>query len=330
MKHPTAGAPSPPLEDQVPPTAAKRPSIIVIGALVSVYFIWGSTYLGLRIGLEGFPPLILNGLRFLVAGSVLYVTLRVRGRRQPGRRQTLNAAGVGLILLIGGVGLVTFAENAGVGSGIAATAVAVMPVWAALIGGFFGVWPKRIEWLGLGVGLIGVIVLVQEGDFRASPIGMGLMIVSPMIWAFGSVVASRLDLPGPFMTAALQLLAAGAVMTVAGLAIGERITAAPSPASWLALLYLSVFGSLIAYTSYLYLLGTVRPSLATSYAYVNPVVAVALGLTVGNELITGPVFIALPLILLGIGLVASANRRSRPQAEGAPTSNEPVTNDVAA
>jgi drug/metabolite transporter (DMT)-like permease len=287
---------------------ARSPRLLVVGSLLAVYLIWGSTYLAIRFGIEGFPPLLLNGIRFFLAGGILYGLLRARHVANPTRRQVWNAARVGLVLLIGGVAFVTFAEQAGVGSGVAATAVAVMPVWAALISGMFGLWPRRTEWIGLGIGLAGVLILVQEGDFKTSVLGMTLMVVSPMIWAFGSVWAKRLEMADPLMTTAVELLAASAVMLLVGFGVGERITEMPSTSSWMALLYLSIFGSLIAFTAYVYLLDKVRPALATSYAYVNPVVAVVLGVWIGHEVITGPIFLALPLILIGIALVAAAQR----------------------
>ena len=281
----------------------------VVAALIAVYFIWGSTYLGLRFGLESFPPFLLNGFRFLLAGAILLLYLRLRGRATATRRQWWNASRMGVILLVGGVGMVTIAEDLGVGSGIAATAVAVVPVWMALIGGLFGAWPHRREWIGLAIGLAGVLVLAQEGDFQASPMGMILIITSPIVWAFGSVWGARLDLPESSMTTAIELVTAGLVMTVVGPLIGERITAPPTTVAWVALLYLAIMGSLVAFTAYIYLLKTVRPALSTSYAYVNPIVAVALGVSLGAEILTGPVFIALPLILISVALVATTSVR---------------------
>jgi drug/metabolite transporter (DMT)-like permease len=289
----------------------KNTRTLVALALVAVYFIWGSTYLALRFGLEGFPPFILNGIRFVVAGALMYVVLVVRGHAHPTRRQWWNAGRMGALLLIGGVGLVTVAEDLGVGSGIVATAVAAIPVWAALFGGVFGQWPVRREWIGLGVGALGVVVLLQEGDFRLSTAGMVLVIAGPMFWAFGSVWGRRLEMPDGFMAPAAQLLVAGVVMLVVGPLMGERMEAMPGAVAWIALVYLIVLGSIVAYTAYVYLLDTVRPALATSYAYVNPAVAVFLGLTLGAEIITGPIFIALPLILAGVGLIATASRSSK-------------------
>ncbi len=306
---------------------ARASRAMVVAALLAVYFIWGSTYLGLRFGLEGFPPFLLNGFRFLIAGAILLLILKIRGKAVATRRQWWNAARIGLLLLVGGVGLVTIAEDLGVGSGIAATAIAVIPVWIALISGLFGDWPHRYEWIGLAVGLAGVLVLAQEGDFQASPLGMALIAISPIIWAFGSIWGSRLDLPSSSMTTTIELLTAGAVMTLIGPLIGERITQPPPTVAWVALAYLAIMGSLVAFTAYVYLLNTVRPALATSYAYVNPVVAVALGLSLGGEIITGPVFIALPLILTGVALVATSQRRSKTETET--TSDSPPTIRVA-
>ena len=200
-----------------------RRRLAVVAALGAVYIIWGSTYLALRFGLEGFPPFILNGIRFLVAGGIMYPVLRARGMPAPTRPQWGNAAVVGGLLLVGGVGLVTVAEDQGVGSGIAATAVAVMPLWAALFSGFFGHWPVSREWLGLGLGFLGVVLLSQEGDLQASPLGLVLVLVAPMLWALGSVWGSRLDLPSPLMAAAAQLVVGGGFLLVIGPLRGERI-----------------------------------------------------------------------------------------------------------
>jgi drug/metabolite transporter (DMT)-like permease len=142
-----------------------------------------------------------------------------------------------------------------------------------------------------------------------------LLAVAPILWSIGSVWGSHLDLPRPAMATATQLLAGGAVLALLGALRGERITELPSAPAWLALGYLIVFGSIVAYTAYVYLLRTVRPALATSYAYANPVVAVALGVTLGAEVLTGPAFIALPLILAGVGLAALAPRRARRERE---------------
>ena len=290
-------------------------ALVVGGALAAVYVVWGSTYLAIRFGLEGFPPFLMNAIRLLVAGGIMYAVLRLRGTPAPSRRQWWNAARVGVLMLAGGVGLVTLAEDSGIGSGVAATAVAVIPLWAALVSGWFGRWPTRMEWVGLIIGLMGVIVLAQEGDFGSNPRGLLLVAAAPIFWAIGSVWGSHLELPPPAMATAAQLLTGGAAMGVLGVSRGEWISEPPPPSALFALGYLIVFGSIVAYSAYIYLLRTVRPVLATSYAYVNPVVAVVLGVTLGSEVLTGPALIALPLILSGVGLVLLSPRRIRQSRE---------------
>ena len=288
--------------------AGRGTRLLVPLALISVYFIWGSTYLALRFGLEGFPPFLLNGLRFTIAGALVYPLARLSGAARPTRTQVWNAARMGMLLLVGGVGGMTLALQAGIGSGLAATAAAVIPVWTAVTGGLFGQWPVRREWVGLAIGLAGVVILVQEGDFQASAFGLVLAVAAPLSWSIGSIWGSNREMPSGLMSVAVQLGTAGIAMLGIGLAMGERISAAPGTKAALSLAYLIVFGSVVAYTAYVYLLDNVRQALATSYAYVNPVVAMALGLTMGDEVVTGPVVIALPLILVSVALVAAQGR----------------------
>lgn len=293
---------------QAPSTPPQEPNrTLVILSLISLYILWGSTYLGIRYALEGFPPFLLNGIRLVIAGVLIY-PIALRGRSHPTAVQWRAAALTGSILFIGGMGFVAVAEDLGVGSGIVASAVAVMPLWAALWSGLFGRWPTRLEWIGLVIGFAGVALLSQEGDFRASTPGLILMILSPLLWAFGSILAGRVRLPGGLMTAATQMLTGGVATLALALVLGERITEPPSTTAWVALVYLIIAGSLLGYTAYAYLLATVRPALATSYAYVNPVVAVILGVTIGGEVIGVWTLAGLPFILVGVALVLLAQR----------------------
>jgi drug/metabolite transporter (DMT)-like permease len=278
-------------------------------ALFGVYVIWGSTYLALRYLVEEFPPFIGNGIRFVVAGLAMFWYLRHRGDPAPSGREWWSAAQIGAFLMMGGVGLVALAEARGVGSGLAATAVAAMPLWAALWSGLFGRWPTRLEWLGLAIGLTGVIILSQEGDFSGNALGITLMIIAPISWAFGSVWSQRITLPSGAMATALEMTTGGFILLAVGFVRGERFDGFPALDGWLALVYLITLGSIVAFSAYMYLLNTVRPALATSYAYVNPVVAVFLGVTLGSEVLSGQALIALPLILGGVALVAVAKDR---------------------
>jgi drug/metabolite transporter (DMT)-like permease len=288
---------------------SERHRALVALSLASVYLIWGSTYLVLRYGLEGFPPLVLNGIRLVIAGGALAPVARARGRAWPTGREWVTAGALGGLLFIGGLGLVTMAEDNGVGSGLVASAVAVMPLWAALWSGLFGRWPTRLEWVGLAVGFSGVVLLSREGDFRSTAVGTALVVAAPILWAFGSVISKRLRLPRGLMASAAEMAGGGVLLLAIGFARGERITAMPGLRPWLALFYLAVFGSIVAYTAYAYLLATTREAVATSYAYVNPVVAVLLGVTLGHETIGGWTYAGLPVILVGVALVGLAQRR---------------------
>ena len=297
-------------------------------AFLAVYFIWGTTYLAIRFGLEGFPPFMLNGIRFVIAGLVLAVIARVRNHPWPTKAQWWNSGRIGLLMMVGGIGLVSVAEDLGVGSGVAATAVAVIPMWVALITGFLGDWPNRREWIGLALGLFGVLVLVGEGDFQSTLAGTILIVIAPIFWSIGSVWSAHADLPeSSAMAPSAQLLSAGAALLVIGPIRGERITEMPQANSWLALAYLAIFGSMIAYTAYMYLLKNVRPGMVASYAYVNPAVAVIAAVTLGGEVFTGPLFVALPLILIGVAMVTLG--RSHRAAESKPVATMPLIEEAA-
>jgi drug/metabolite transporter (DMT)-like permease len=274
----------------------------ILLALGSLYVIWGSTFLGIRIALEGFPPLLLAGLRFAIAGVVTYAWVRARGAPAPTRTEWRSSAIVGT-LLVSGNACVVIAEQ-WVSSGVAAVAIASIPLWVALVAGLFGRWPSRGEWVGLGVGLAGVAILQTGADMRASPAGALVLTVSCAAWSLGSIYSRRLPLPKGLMASAAQMFAGGLVMLVLAALHGERIVAVPSTRAVLALGYLIVAGSIIGYSAYQFLLSRVRPTLAASYAYVNPVVAVGLGAAVAGEAVAPRAVGALALILGGVAMLA--------------------------
>jgi drug/metabolite transporter (DMT)-like permease len=289
-------------------SASSGRSLSVWLALLTVYIIWGSTYLAIRIALEGFPPFLMAGTRFLLAGSLMFVFLRLRGEPNPARKEWGGAALVGMLLLFGGNGMVTFAEQ-WVASGLAALAVATVPIFAALFAGLWSKWPSRQEWLGLVVGLAGVALLNLEGDMRANPIGAIALFFATASWALGSVWSRYLPMPKGAMASAAEMLAGGAGLLILAFSTGEQMTSFPEPRPLLALIYLVIFGSIVAFTAYSYLLQRVRPSLATSYAYVNPVVAVGLGVGLAGEQVTLFGLIAMPIILLGVAIVVLARSK---------------------
>jgi drug/metabolite transporter (DMT)-like permease len=285
----------------------------VLLALAAVYLIWGSTYLGMRIALEGYPPFVMGAIRFVLAGAALYGWLRARGVPRPTRQEWRGSAVVGFLLLVVGNGGVAVAEQ-WVASSLAAVMVASMPLWAALFSGLFGRWPRALEWAGLAVGGAGVVMLNLDGDLRASVPGAVALVLAPMCWALGSVLSPKLSLPKGPMASAAQMLAGGAIFSVLSMPQLSGM-GVPSLRATIALLFLTTFGSLVAYSAYQYLLRTVRPALATSYAYVNPVVAVLLGVFLAGERLTPAAVFGTGLVLLAVVLVAAY--RNRPPA-GAP------------
>ena len=283
------------------------PPLVVLAALLTVYVVWGSTYLAIRFALEGYPPLFFPAVRFLAAGAVLFGLLRLRRYPMPTLVQWRNVAVIGVLLLNVGNGGVVLAERS-VGSALAATAVATVPLWAALCAGIWGHWPVRMQWLGLVIGFVGIVTLNLGGDFAANPAAAVLLTVASATWAFGSVWSRRLDLPKGLMSSACQMLAAGVVFLVASAWRGERGGFTPGLRASGALLYLIVFGSLIAFSAYMFLVQNVTPALATSYAYVNPVVALLLGLTLGREHIVGSGYVAIVMVLAGVALIVFYNK----------------------
>jgi drug/metabolite transporter (DMT)-like permease len=294
----------------MPPAAGKRNWLSIGLALLAVYIIWGSTYLAIRETLKGFPPFLGAGTRFLIAGAILYIFLRVRGAPNPNRRQVGGAAIVGSLLLVGGNGGVVFAEQS-VASGVASMIVASVPLWAVLFARFWGRWPNGKEWLGLLVGFVGIVFLNVGGGLSATPLGAATVLGAALCWALGSVWSQHLPLPKGAMSSAVEMLVAGVAMLALGLILNERTTSAPPAVSLWALSYLVVFGSLVAFSAYGYLLKRVRPALATSYAYANPLVALLLGAALAGEQITGIELIALVFILTGVVLVALGRERRR-------------------
>lgn len=296
-----------------PSAAAPRPaSAFAIGlALAAVYLIWGSTYLGIRFALEGGWPALLavSGGRMLVAGGLLFAVLRLRGVPAPTRAQWRTLAAMGLLLMLLGNGMVVLAEKE-VSSGLAAIAIASMPLWMGLFGLMFGQRPRRAEWLGIGIGFLGVLWLNAGSALASTPRGLALLLIAPIAWAFGSVWSRGRDLPSPFMAAAGQMLCGGVMLIVLGLAFGERLPATPTLQGTSALVYLALAGSIGGFGAYIWLLHHVRPALASSYAYVNPPIAVLLGAWLGGERFTLHDLGAMAVILAGVVVITRAKTRA--------------------
>jgi drug/metabolite transporter (DMT)-like permease len=291
-------------------TAAPRRAALLVPALLACYLVWGSTYLAIRLALASFPPFFQMGTRFLAAGLllagwVLWRRARASGKAAPlpTAREWRNAFVVGTLMLGGGMGL-TATGSQYVGSGLIATFIAVTPIMVCGWGLLFGQRPGRLELAGMVVGLGGVLLLVRGASFSASPIGIACIAGATLAWSLGSVLqTTRLPLAAGPAGFASEMLCGGAVLMLISLAMGEQFSWPPQPLAAGAWLYLVVFGSLIAFSAYLYLLANASPAMATSYAFVNPLIALFLGVAVASETVTGGEWIACGVVLAGVFLI---------------------------
>jgi len=271
-------------------------------ALFALYVIWGSTYLVMRVAMEGFGAFSMAAIRFLVAGAVMLAIARARGEALPTRKQWRNAAAIGTLLLACGNGGVAIAEQT-VSSGLAALMVSAMPLWMALFGGLWGRWPATKDWVALVIGFGGIIILNLGSELRGSTVGVAALMFATAAWAFGSLWSRRLDLPKGMMAAGAEMFTAGFVLVALSLVHGERLPTVVPGRALAAVAYLVVFGSLVAYTAYLFLLSRVPAPVASSYAYVNPLIALALGAGFYAERLPQTLVVAVPLILAAVALV---------------------------
>jgi len=289
--------------------------VALAGALATVYLVWGSTYLGIAVALETLPPLVLTASRFLLAGAVLYlVATRAAGGRgggAPGRTQWLAAGVTGVPLFLIGNGGVVWAQQT-VASGIAALLIATVPLWIALLDRIlFGGRLSRQAVVGLVLGFGGIALLVNPGGpGEVEPLGGAILVLAALGWAFGSLLSRGAALPeSALQTAAMQMLAGGAACAVAALVTGELGALRPADVSGrsiVAMLYLIVFGSFVAFSAYVWLLRAARTSLVATYAYVNPIVAVLLGSTVLGEEVTARTLAAGAIIVVAVALIVAA------------------------
>ncbi|MCK2214489.1 EamA family transporter [Actinomadura sp. ATCC 31491] len=299
-------------------TDTPRP-LLTWGALSIVYVVWGSTYLAIRIVIETMPPMLSGALRFLTAALLLGAFLLVRKGGAPFRmsgRQAGGAALVGLLLLTGGNGMVAVAEQH-IPSGLAALLVASVPLWLVVFRIVARDRPALLTLAGVLVGFGGVAALsLNGGGGTASTTGIVVILLASLSWSIGSFLSARLPMPPNVWAASMVEMAAGGLgLIVTGLSFGERLDlAAVSGRSWAGLAYLVLAGSLVAFTAYTWLLGNAPISLVSTYAYVNPVVAVVLGVLVVNEVATPQMIIGGAVILVGVALVVSTERRNRTRA----------------
>ncbi|MHB2020809.1 MAG: EamA family transporter [Candidatus Xenobia bacterium] len=275
-------------------------------ALAAVYLIWGSTYLGIRFAIETLPPLLMTGVRYLIAGLVLYLLQRLRGTEQPTWEQWRAAAIVGVLLFVGGNGAVVIAETC-VPSGIVSVVVASVPLSLVLLEWRLqGVRPSGLAWIGLALGFSGIAMLVVPGQgHHIATWGILVVLAGTVSWAAGSYYARRAPLPrNTLLGAGMEMMSGGVAMLLLSGLWGEHVSvAAVSFRSVAALFYLICVGSLLGFSAYTWLLRNVRLSLVGTYAYVNPVVAVFLGWAIAGDPITGRILLASATVLAAVALI---------------------------
>ena len=292
-------------------------------ALLIVYVVWGSTYLAIRVAIQTLPPFLMSGVRFVVAGAILFAWAVRRGDRQrdaPGRTQWIAAAVVGVGLFLGGNGGVVLAEQR-IPSGVTALLVATLSLWMALLGWLvYGERPSRLALVGLPLGFVGTALLVGPIDASGlDPVGAALCLGASLSWAAASLYSRHAPLPTrTAVSTAMQMIAGGGALLVAGVAHGELARIDPasfSRASLAAVLYLVVAGSLLAFSAYAWLLRAAPTSLVATYAYVNPVVAVLLGWMLADEPVTPRMAVAGTVIVVAVALIASGHRAHSKRTE---------------
>ncbi|WP_457325352.1 drug/metabolite exporter YedA [Roseateles sp. P5_E11] len=285
-------------------------SPLLLLCLAATWLVWGSTYLAIKIALISLPPFFQMGSRFLVAGVLLAGWMRWRGAPWPSRRQWLHALVIGGLMLGGGMGGTATAEQT-VGSGLVVAFIAVMPLMIAGLNLLWGEKPTRLESAGIALGLVGVLLLTQGQGFGASPAGLVAISVACASWAVGSVLSQRsLPLaPGP-MGFASEMLAGGLLLMGLSLVSGETLPGHIEPQALWAWAYLVVFGSLVAFNAYMVLLAQASAGLASSYSFVNPVIAMLLGVTLAGEQISGHEWLAAGIVLVGVVLLLMGRARA--------------------
>lgn len=283
----------------------------VLAALLTVYIVWGSTYFAIQVALQAFPPFMMIGTRFLAAGGILFAWQKWRGAANPTIREWRDGGIVGILMLGGGTGLTACAQQH-VSSGLTAVFIACSPMILSGLSGLFGDWPKRREWIGILAGFIGAMLLASDGDFAAKPVGVLFLLGAILCWDVGSVLSQKkLKMAAGGMGFASEMLIGGLFLVIVSLLKGESMTGPVTVDALAAWAYLVIAGSLLAFTAYMYLLSKVSAGLAASYAYVNPVIAVTLGVLFGGEHLSAKAMLAMAVILGSVVLLTTARQTSK-------------------
>ncbi len=298
------------------------PRGLVIAAFAAIYLIWGSTYLGIGLAVQSMPPHIMAAIRFTISGIALYGVMRLRGNAAPKLVHWRSAAIIGIFLLGLGNGSVSWAETM-VPTGLAALLVAIVPLWMVLLEWLrpHGIKPRASVFVGIALGLLGMLLLIGPSalglDRPLNPLGIAILISATLCWAIGSIYSRHTPLPeSPLLLTGMEMLMGGAFLFGMSFVLGEWQGfefAHVTTVSWLALAYLILIGAFLGFSAYVFLLQVSTPAKVSTYAYVNPVVAVVLGWAVNGESITPITLIASAIIIAGVAIITYFN--TRPQRE---------------
>lgn len=294
-------------------TRTEPSRILLIAAFATVYLVWGSTYLAIRFAVETLPPFTMIGIRFFAAGLILTGWMYGRGERAS-LVHWRTASVISALMLVGGTGVLAWAEQT-VPSGIAALIVAFVPLWIVIISALRGTRPSPATLVGLALGLLGLVLLIGPSEIVGGAdldrAGAWAIVFSTFAWALGSVYASTAPQhPSAFLSAGLQMVTGGVLLLFLGFVLGERVVLdTATPRSILALGYLVVFGSILAFTAYSWLLRNADTAKVATYAYVNPIVAVLLGWMLAGEVLTPRVGLAASIIVGAVALIITTKRR---------------------
>jgi len=289
-------------------TNTKKQTLLILVALGCTYLIWGSTYLAIKFAIESFPPFMMGAIRFIVAGILFYAALRAIGLPRPSLQECRGAAIVGVLAPAFGNGTVCYVQQT-VSSSVAALSIATAAIWMAIFSTFWGHKITRQEWMGIAVGFVGIVLLNTRGSLQGEMLSALLLTFAAASWAFGSVWGQHLKQPAGLMAPAVQMLAGGVALGIISALFGETWPAHISAKSWGAMLFLIVLGSIVTYSAFQYLLKTVRPLVASSNTFVNPIVAFIVGVWLAGETIHSTEYIALAIILAGVLLILTVETK---------------------
>jgi drug/metabolite transporter (DMT)-like permease len=283
----------------------KKNKWILIGALFVLYTTWSSTYLAIRVAVETISPFTMITLRFIAAGGLMILIALLMREKLPSLKELTGGSVVGIVLFLGSNVLLCYGEQS-VDSGISAVTVSSGAIWICLFSGFFGRWPTKSEWIGIVLGFIGILILAAGQAMNGNITGIIFLIVSSILWSFGSVLSRQIPVPKGFMGNGVEMLSGGLASLAIILFTKHGLDFKPSAASLAGLIYLIVIGAMVGFSAFMYVFQNARPALASSYSYVNTIGAVILGNLILKEKVGTREIAAMTVVIAGVLVIAFA------------------------